>query len=96
MTEQDGQNQTETAQNSQSAGSKSDTEELKRRGPGKDKVSFWQTMVSVVQASFGVQNKKNKQRDFENGSIKAFIAAALIFTVLFVLALVVVVGVVMG
>lgn len=59
-------------------------------------LSFWQTLVSVGQASFGVQNQKNKERDFEKGSIKGFVAAALIFTVLFVLTLVVIVSVVLG
>jgi len=49
------------------------------------KVTFWRMMISVMQASFGVQNKKNKERDFASGNIKGFIVAALIFTVLFVL-----------
>lgn len=64
--------------------------------PETGSLSFWQTLVSVGQASFGVQNRKNKERDFEKGSIKGFVAAALIFTVVFVLALVVVVNVVLG
>lgn len=61
-----------------------------------DSLTFWQTLRSVGQASFGVQNRKNKERDFEKGSIKGFIAAALIFTVVFVLTLVVVVNLVLG
>ncbi|MDO8908856.1 MAG: DUF2970 domain-containing protein [Pseudohongiella sp.] len=59
------------------------------------KLSFWQMMLSVFQASFGVQNQKNKERDFEKGSIKGFIAAALIFTVLFVLTIVTIVSIVL-
>lgn len=59
------------------------------------KLSFWQTMGSVIAASFGVQSKKNKERDFEKGSIPGFIAAALIFTVVFVVTLVVVVRLVL-
>jgi len=55
------------------------------------KLPFWRTMLSVVQASFGVQSKKNKERDFANGSVKGFIVAALIFTALFIMTLVVVV-----
>ena len=58
-------------------------------------VPFWKMMLSVMQASFGVQNRKNKERDFANGSVKGFIAAALIFTALFILTLVVVVGAVL-
>lgn len=71
-------------------------ETLKRDNDKGRSLSFWQTLVSVGQASFGVQNQKNKERDFEKGSIKGFVAAALIFTVVFVLTLVVVVNVVLG
>ncbi|ALO46117.1 DUF2970 domain-containing protein [Pseudohongiella spirulinae] len=59
------------------------------------KLSFWQTMGSVIAASFGVQSQKNKERDFEKGSISGFIAAALIFTVVFVVTLVVIVRLVL-
>jgi len=59
------------------------------------KLSFWQTMTSVIAASFGVQSQKNKERDFEKGSIKGFVAAALIFTAIFVLTLVVIVRLVL-
>ena len=45
-------------------------------------------LLSVMQASFGVQNRKNKERDFASGSIKGFVVAALIFTTVFVLVLV--------
>jgi hypothetical protein len=49
-----------------------------------------------MQASFGVQNRKNKERDFASGSIKGFVVAALIFTVLFVLTVATVVNLVLG
>ncbi len=55
------------------------------------KLPFWRTMLSVMQASFGVQSKENKERDFANGSVKGFIVAALIFTAVFILTLVTVV-----
>lgn len=72
-------------------------EEMLREADRKtDTLSFWQTLLSVGQASFGVQNQKNKERDFEKGSIKGFVAAALIFTVMFVLTLVVIVNVVLA
>ena len=60
------------------------------------KPSFWSIVLSVIQASFGVQSKKNRQRDFASGSIKAFIVAALLFTALFVLVLVLVVKTVLA
>jgi hypothetical protein len=60
-----------------------------------EKLPFWKMMLSVMQASFGVQNKKNKERDFASGSIRGFIIAALIFTVLFVLTVATVVNLVL-
>jgi len=60
-----------------------------------ESLPFGRMFLSVFQASFGVQNKKNKQRDFEKGSVKGFVAAALIFTVLFVMTLVIIVSLVL-
>ncbi len=60
------------------------------------KLSFWKMMLSVMQASFGVQNRKNKERDFASGSIKGFVVAALIFTFLFVLTVATVVNLVLN
>lgn len=59
------------------------------------KLPFWRMLLSVIQASFGVQNQKNKERDFAKGSIGGFVAAALIFTVLFVFTIIAVVSVVL-
>jgi len=56
------------------------------------KLPFWRQVLSVMQASFGVQNKKNKERDFASGSITGFVAAALLFTFVFVMILVAVVS----
>lgn len=58
-------------------------------------IPFWRMVLSVMQASFGVQNKKNRERDFTSGSVKGFVAAALIFTTVLVLALVIVVQIVL-
>lgn len=60
-----------------------------------EKLPFWKMMLSVFQASFGVQNQKNKERDFAKGSIKGFIAAALVFTAVFILTLVTIVSIVL-
>ncbi|MGB4248204.1 MAG: DUF2970 domain-containing protein [Pseudohongiellaceae bacterium] len=59
------------------------------------RIPFWRMMLSVMQASFGVQNKKNKERDFSSGSITGFVVAALIFTAVFVLVIVSVVRMVL-
>ena len=39
-------------------------------------------------AAFGVQNSKNRERDFTTGNPLVFIAAGLIFTILFVLTII--------
>ncbi len=44
-----------------------------------------EVMLSVLSAAFGVQNSKNRERDFTSGNPLTFIAVGLIFTVLFVL-----------
>jgi len=56
---------------------------------------FWQVVMSVLAAALGVQNSKNRERDFTNGNPLVFIAAGLIFTVLFVLMLIGVVNLVL-
>lgn len=52
----------------------------------KDNIPFWRVMLSVIQASIGVQNSKNKERDFTQGKLLPFIIAALLFTGCFILA----------
>ncbi len=61
----------------------------------KVKIPFWRMLLSVMQASFGVQNKANKERDFASGSISGFIVAALIFTAIFIAVLVTIVRLVL-
>jgi len=46
--------------------------------------SFIQVVLSVLAAALGVQNAENKERDFEHGNPLVFIAAGLVFTVLFI------------
>lgn len=50
--------------------------------------SFLQVTMSVLAAALGVQNAKNRERDFTRGNPLVFIFAGLIFTVLFVLTIV--------
>ena len=47
---------------------------------------------STLAAAIGVQSKKNRERDFEEGNAGTFIAAGVLFTVLFVATIVVVVN----
>lgn len=57
-----------------------------------NKPGFWQVVLSVLAAAIGVQNSKNRERDFTHGDPVVFIVAGLIFTVIFVLTII---GVVM-
>lgn len=45
-------------------------------------------ILSTFAAAFGVQTDKNRERDFQHGSIVTFIGAGIIFTVLLVLIIV--------
>lgn len=58
-------------------------------------IPFWRVVLSVIQASFGVQNPENRERDFKQGSLLPFVVAAVLFTVGFVLVLLVVVNLVL-
>lgn len=43
-----------------------------------------QVIKSVLAAFIGVQSEANRKKDFESGSISAYVIAGLIFTALFV------------
>jgi Protein of unknown function (DUF2970) len=60
------------------------------------KPSIIQTIMSILSAFMGVQSNKNRLRDFKQGSLTTYIIAGLIFTVVFVSALVFVVSLVIG
>ena len=47
-------------------------------------VKPWQVIGSVFAAGLGVQSSKNRERDFKQGRAGVFIAAGLIFTLLFI------------
>ncbi len=51
-------------------------------------LSFWQVLLSVLAAAFGVQSEKARQRDFRHGKPSQFILIGLLFTAFFVLLLV--------
>lgn len=64
--------------------------------PEKKPLSVWQIAASTLAAAFGVQNKANKDRDFQSGKPVHFIIAGVVFTALFVITLIVVVNLVLG
>jgi hypothetical protein len=63
--------------------------------PKQQKPSFLGIVRSTLAAAIGVQSSKNRERDFTQGSPLAFIAAGIIFTVLFILTVVTVVHLVL-
>jgi hypothetical protein len=50
--------------------------------------SLREVASSVLAAAFGVQNRKNSERDFTKGNPVVFVIAGLIFTILFVMTII--------
>jgi len=69
----------------------SESTENKTSKPG-----FFNMVMSVLAAFLGVQTEKNRQRDFQHGSPKAYIIIGIILTILFVFGLVGLVNLVMA
>ncbi len=59
-------------------------------------LSVWQVIKSTLAAAFGVQTEAARQRDFNQGSAATFIVAGFVFTVIFVVVLLVIVNVVLS
>lgn len=59
------------------------------------KPTFLQVIGSVLSAAFGVQSEANRERDFTGGSAKTYIIMGIIFTVIFIVALITVVNLVL-
>ncbi len=59
-------------------------DEQQPSGQRPEKLRFWTIVLSTLAAAIGVQNRANRERDFEHGKPGAFIAAGIIFTVVFV------------
>jgi hypothetical protein len=59
-------------------------------------LTLTQVIGSTLAAGFGVQKRANRERDFRYGRPAQFITAGIIFTVLFVLAIIVVVRLVLS
>ena len=59
-------------------------------------LTFWQMLGSVLAAAFGVQSRKNRERDFTQGKPIHFILLGIGFTAVFVLVMVFVVQLVLS
>ncbi len=51
---------------------------------GKQKIGLLAVVKSTLAAATGVQSNKNRERDFTHGNIKVYVAAGVIFTLLFI------------
>ncbi|TPQ24708.1 DUF2970 domain-containing protein [Methylomonas sp. EFPC3] len=60
------------------------------------KPSLLHVVKSVIAAAIGVQSNKNREIDFQHGSLPAYVIVGLIATVLFILAIVSIVSAVVG
>ena len=56
--------------------------------------NLFQVIGSVLSAFIGIQNSKNKERDFKHGNHKVFIAVGIIMTLLFLATVITVVQIV--
>ena len=61
-----------------------------------DKPSFLDVIKSVLASFFGVQSDKNRQRDFQHGSLWQFILVGLVLTVLFIVGMIVIVKIILA
>ena len=52
------------------------------------KPTITQVFKSVLAAFIGVQSEENRKKDFEHGSLSTYIIGGIIFTVLFVSAII--------
>jgi hypothetical protein len=73
-----------------------DTREQQPDPREREHLTPWQIVASTLAAAFGVQSSRNRERDFTRGRAIHFIIAGIVFTVLFVLAVVLVVNLVLS
>ena len=66
------------------------TEAPKQKSP-----AWYHVVASVLAAGFGVQSKKNRERDFQNGKPIVFIITGIVFTILFIFAVMTIVSTVL-
>jgi len=52
------------------------------------KPTITQVIKSVLAAFIGVQSEANRKKDFESGSLSTYVIAGIIFTVLFIVAII--------
>ena len=61
-----------------------------------ERLSLFQIIASTIAAAFGVQSSRNRARDFNAGKPSHFIVAGIVFTVLFVVGMILLVRLVLS
>ncbi len=59
------------------------------------KPTFIEVAKSVIAAATGVQNSKNREQDFQHGSLSAYVIGGILFTITFIGVIVLVVSMVL-
>lgn len=59
-------------------------------------LSPWEIVTSTLAAALGVQSRRNRERDFSRGRALHFIIAGVVFTVLFVVGMVLLVKLILS
>ena len=59
------------------------------------KQAIWRIVLSTFAAAFGVQNNRNREQDFSQGNVYAYIVAGVLFTVFFIAAIILIVNLVL-
>lgn len=72
--------------------SERDDTDTPAREPRK-KPGLFQLILSILAGAVGVQSNKNRERDFQEGDIKKFVIGGLLFTILFILGLMMIVNI---
>lgn len=60
------------------------------------KLGFKAILQSTLAAAFGVQSSKNREQDFKHGNLWVYLGAGTIFTIVFILTLLVLVRLVLA
>jgi hypothetical protein len=59
-------------------------DEKKSKDEAKQSMGLLSVIGSVFAAGLGVQNSKNRERDFKQGNFKVFVISGITFTLLFI------------
>jgi hypothetical protein len=62
----------------------------------KTKPGIFKVIASILAAGFGVQSSKNRERDFKQGKRSHYIIGGIVFTLIFIITLLIVVNTILA